>query len=106
MNILKKLLQKSPVAAEKEPMTPIVPIRPLLPVAGPAPITAITTPESIIEMQAKIMRTGTIYGREFAVRTKSDGPPPFDRDEVRRLSEATPVEGLDLYRQPEIGTHN
>jgi NADH-quinone oxidoreductase subunit B len=57
---------------------------------------------AIIEMQQKIMRTGTIYGREFAERTKSDGPPPFDRDEVRRLSEATPVEGLELYRQPEI----
>src|SRR5882672_9589825 len=39
---------------------------------------------ALIEMQAKIMRTGTIYGGEFAKRTISDGPPPFDLDEVRR----------------------
>jgi NADH-quinone oxidoreductase subunit B len=59
---------------------------------------------AIIEMQEKIKRTGTITGREFAARTTSDGPRPFDRDEVRRLHESTPVEGLELYRQPEIGT--
>jgi NADH-quinone oxidoreductase subunit B len=52
---------------------------------------------SIIEMQDKIMRTGTVYGSEFAKRTKSDGPPPFDRDEVRRLQEAAPVPGLEIY---------
>jgi NADH-quinone oxidoreductase subunit B len=52
---------------------------------------------SIIEMQDKIMRTGTVYGSEFAERTKSDGPPPFDRDEVRRLQEAAPVPVLEIY---------
>ena len=30
---------------------------------------------ALIEMQEKIMRTGTIYGREFAKRTTSAGPP-------------------------------
>jgi predicted O-methyltransferase YrrM len=50
MNILKKLLPKASVTAIAT--NPSIEIRPLLPVAGPAPITAITTPESIIEMQA------------------------------------------------------
>ncbi len=57
---------------------------------------------AIIEMQEKIMRTGTVYGREFAAQTKASGPPPFDQNELRRLSEATPIKGLKLYRQPEI----
>jgi NADH-quinone oxidoreductase subunit B len=55
---------------------------------------------AIIEMQAKIMRTGTITGREFAERRSSTGPPPFDRDELRRSQEATPVPGLDIYTAP------
>ena len=55
---------------------------------------------AIIEMQEKIMRTGTLTGREFADRTKPTGPPPFDRDEVRRSQAATPVPGLDVYSPP------
>jgi NADH-quinone oxidoreductase subunit B len=58
---------------------------------------------ALIEMQAKIKRTGTLYGREFAGRTRSDGPPPLDRDEVRRLQEATPVHGLEIYTPPVSG---
>jgi NADH-quinone oxidoreductase subunit B len=57
---------------------------------------------AIIEMQGKIMRTGTITGREFAERRSSTGPPPFDRDELRRSQEATPVPGLDIYTPPAV----
>jgi NADH-quinone oxidoreductase subunit B len=57
---------------------------------------------ALIEMQAKIMRTGTLYGREFAQRTKSDGPPPFDLDELRRTQQAEDVPGLEIYPQPGI----
>jgi NADH-quinone oxidoreductase subunit B len=57
---------------------------------------------AIIEMQEKIMRTGTITGREFASRTQSTGPAPFDRDEIRRAQEASPVAGVEVYRAPEV----
>jgi NADH-quinone oxidoreductase subunit B len=57
---------------------------------------------AIIEMQQKIMRTGTITGREFADRTSPTGPPPFDRDEMRRSQEAAPVPGLDVYQPPAV----
>jgi NADH-quinone oxidoreductase subunit B len=55
---------------------------------------------AIIEMQAKIMRTGKLRGSEFALRTTPTGPQPFDRDEIRRLQEATPVAGLEIYTPP------
>ena len=55
---------------------------------------------AIIEMQQKIMRTGTLRGSEFAGRTEPTGPPPFDRDEMRRLQEASPVPGLEIYTPP------
>jgi NADH-quinone oxidoreductase subunit B len=61
---------------------------------------------ALIEMQEKIMRTGTLFGREFAGRTKSDGPPPFDRDEVRRSQEAAGVPGLEIYDTPEVRLSN
>jgi NADH-quinone oxidoreductase subunit B len=57
---------------------------------------------AIMEMQAKIKRTGTTWGREFVERTKPTGPPPFDRDEVRRSQEAAPVEGLEIYVPPSV----
>jgi NADH-quinone oxidoreductase subunit B len=57
---------------------------------------------AVIEMQAKIERTGTLNGREFAVRTAPDGPPPFDVDELRRRREAIPVDGLVIYDPPPV----
>ncbi len=42
----------------------------------------------IIELQNKVMKTGTITGREFAQRTVPTGPPPFDPDELVRIREA------------------
>jgi NADH-quinone oxidoreductase subunit B len=57
---------------------------------------------ALIEMQAKIKRTGTVMGSEFKARTTPTGPPPFDRDEVRRSQEATPVAGLDIYPAPTL----
>jgi NADH-quinone oxidoreductase subunit B len=57
---------------------------------------------ALIEMQDKIQRTGTITGREFKDRTTPTGPPRFDPDEIRRLREAAPVAGLDIYNPPTI----
>jgi NADH-quinone oxidoreductase subunit B len=57
---------------------------------------------ALIEMQAKIMKTGTITGREFLERTAPTGPAKFDPDEIRRFQEASPVEGLDVYVPPTI----
>jgi hypothetical protein len=53
-------------------------------------------------MQEKIMRTGTITGREFLTRKSPAGPPPFDADEVRRIREAAPVKGLEIYAPPHL----
>lgn len=55
---------------------------------------------ALIEMQKKIRETGTITGKEFAVRTAPTGPPRFDLDELRRMREAAPVEGLEVYSPP------
>jgi NADH-quinone oxidoreductase subunit B len=57
---------------------------------------------ALIEMQAKIMKTGTITGREFIERTTPMGPAKFDVDEIRRFREASPVEGLEVYVPPTV----
>jgi NADH-quinone oxidoreductase subunit B len=57
---------------------------------------------AIIEMQEKIMRTGTFTGREFAERITPTGPSPFDPDELRRVREAAPVKNLDIYAPPNL----
>jgi NADH-quinone oxidoreductase subunit B len=43
---------------------------------------------AVIELQEYIMRTGTVTGREFPMRTRPIGPKPFDRDELVRLTDA------------------
>ena len=43
---------------------------------------------AIIEMQDKVMKTGTITGREFDARTTPTGPAPLGADEIRRLRDA------------------
>lgn len=56
----------------------------------------------IIELQQKIKQTGTLNGTEFDLRDRPTGPPPFDIEELRRIREATPVEGLSIYSHPSI----
>ncbi|MEX0613781.1 MAG: hypothetical protein WD229_16805, partial [Pirellulales bacterium] len=81
----------------------VVPVDMYVPGCPPRPEQLLA---AIIEMQAKIMRTGTLTGREFADRTEPTGPPPFDRDEVRRSQEARPVPGLDVYAPPTLEVSN
>ena len=57
---------------------------------------------AIIEMQNKIMKTGTFDGREFAKRTEAMGPIPVELEEVRRARAATLVEGLEIYQPPKM----
>ena len=57
---------------------------------------------AVIEMQKKIMRTGTLRGREFMERKTPDGPAPFDRDELRRSREAEAVPDLEIFAPPKI----
>ena len=57
---------------------------------------------AIIEMQEKIMQTGTFNGTEFAQRTAAKGPIPVEMDEVRRSREAKLVEGLEIYQPPKL----
>ncbi len=47
---------------------------------------------AVMEMQAKVRRTGTIMGKEFMVRDTPMGPAPFDEDERHRIEEATWVQ--------------
>jgi NADH-quinone oxidoreductase subunit B len=56
---------------------------------------------AVMEMQKKIRETGTFAGSEFASRTEHMGPPRFDIDELRRMREAAPVEGLEVYTPPQ-----
>jgi NADH-quinone oxidoreductase subunit B len=56
---------------------------------------------ALMEMQKKIMETGTITGKEFDIRTEPMGPPRFDLDELRRMREAAPVNGLEVYAPPQ-----
>ncbi|AMV21127.1 NADH-quinone oxidoreductase subunit B [Planctomyces sp. SH-PL14] len=58
---------------------------------------------ALIEMQSKIMNTGTFDGREFAHRTQATGPVPLDLDEIRRAKEAALVEGLEIFQPPKLG---
>jgi NADH-quinone oxidoreductase subunit B len=44
--------------------------------------------QAIIDLQNKIQETGTLNGTEFGSRTASNGPPPFDRDELWRIEDA------------------
>ena len=57
---------------------------------------------AIIEMQNKIMQTGTFDGREFAKRTEAMGPIPVELEEVRRSRAAKLVEGLEIYQPPKM----
>jgi NADH-quinone oxidoreductase subunit B len=57
---------------------------------------------AVIEMQEKIKRTGTLSGKEFESRTTHMGPQPFDVDELRRMREMVPVEGLTVYDPPNV----
>ena len=47
---------------------------------------------AVIEMQAKVRRTGTVMGREFAIRDTPVGPTPFDMDERYRIQDANLVQ--------------
>jgi NADH-quinone oxidoreductase subunit B len=56
---------------------------------------------ALMEMQKKIKETGTFAGKEFDSRTEPTGPPRFDLDELRRMREASPVEGVEVYSPPQ-----
>ena len=40
--------------------------------------------QALIQLQDKVMATGTINGREFLQRTTAEGPMPLSLDEIRR----------------------
>lgn len=47
---------------------------------------------AVMEMQAKVRRTGTIMGKEFELRDTPMGPTPYDLDEKHRIQDATWVQ--------------
>jgi hypothetical protein len=44
----------------------------------------------VLDLQEKIQKTGTIYGKEFAQRTSPEGPARFDREEIERIRDRQP----------------
>jgi len=44
--------------------------------------------KAFIDLQDKIRETGTFDGKEFAARTRPEGPRPLEPEEVRRIREA------------------
>ena len=49
--------------------------------------------QALIQLQDKVMETGTLTGREFAKRTTAEGPVPLSLDEIRRSRELAPGPG-------------
>ena len=47
---------------------------------------------AVIEMQAKVRRTGTVMGKEFMDRDTAMGPQPFESEERYRIQEANLVQ--------------
>jgi NADH-quinone oxidoreductase subunit B len=43
---------------------------------------------AVIDLQEKVRQTGTLTGKEFLQRTRPEGPPPLEPEEVRRVREA------------------
>ncbi len=48
--------------------------------------------QAVMDMQAKVRRTGTVMGREFAIRDTPSGPAPFDSDERYRIADTRLVQ--------------
>jgi NADH-quinone oxidoreductase subunit B len=48
--------------------------------------------QAVMDMQAKVRRTGTIMGREFSIRDTPAGPVPFDTEERHRIEDASLVQ--------------
>jgi NADH-quinone oxidoreductase subunit B len=67
--------------------------------------------QAVMDMQAKVRRTGTIMGREFTIRDTPAGPVPFDQEERHRIEDATLVQlgGFNAAATPagrrEISSH-
>ncbi len=47
---------------------------------------------AVIDMQAKVRRTGTVMGKEFMARDTPMGPEPFESEERYRIQEANLVQ--------------
>ena len=47
---------------------------------------------AVMEMQAKVRRTGTVMGTEFMARDVAMGPQPFESEERYRIQEANLVQ--------------
>jgi NADH-quinone oxidoreductase subunit B len=47
---------------------------------------------AVMEMQAKVRRTGTVMGKEFMARDTPMGPEPFESEERYRIQDANLVQ--------------
>lgn len=55
---------------------------------------------SIIDLQEKIMRSGTLTANEFYQRSEPEGPVRFEPGELQRMRERVPLKLYDLKYDP------
>jgi len=74
-----------------------IPVDVYIPGCPPRPEQVI---KAILDMQAQIKKTGTVWASEFAARSVATGPARFDGEEVYRIKNPVPLTNKDITYTP------